>query len=132
MDCNMNSKPITRTFLVDNIRELYLNLHREVQLLAVFVGSAVFLACLGLIGIAISTAERRTKEIGIRKTMGASTGEIVALLLWQFAMPMLWADFMAWPLAGWLMRRWLDGFAYHVTLHTRRSAGSDGAPGARH
>jgi putative ABC transport system permease protein len=49
--------------------------------------------------------------------MGAGTGQIVTLLLWQFAQPVLWANVVAWPVAWWLMRRWLSGFAYHVDLH---------------
>ena len=80
-------------------------------------GIAIFMACLGLVGIAVSTAERRTKEIGVRKAMGADVPQIVALLLWQFSQPVLWANVIAWPVAWWLMRRWLSGFAYHVDLH---------------
>jgi ABC-type lipoprotein release transport system permease subunit len=60
--------------------------------------------------------ERRTKEIGIRKAMGAGTGDIVRLLVWQFIKPVIWANAVAWPIAGFLMNRWLHGFAYHVEL----------------
>jgi putative ABC transport system permease protein len=61
-------------------------------------------------------AERRTREIGIRKAMGAGTGEILRLLLWQFTRPVLWAMGIAWVVAGALMNHWLQGFAYHVAL----------------
>jgi hypothetical protein len=54
---------------------------------------------MGLVG-AVSTAQRRTKEIGVRKAMGADDGQIVALLLWQFAQPVLWGNAIAWPVAG--------------------------------
>jgi putative ABC transport system permease protein len=53
----------------------------------------------------------------VRKAMGADNRQIVALLLWQFAQPVLWANVIAWPVAWWLMRRWLSGFAYHIDLH---------------
>jgi putative ABC transport system permease protein len=49
--------------------------------------------------------------------MGASTGQILTLLLWQLSRPVLWANLIAWPVAWWLMRSWLGGFAYHVPLH---------------
>jgi putative ABC transport system permease protein len=90
---------------------------RDANFFAGTAAIAILLACVGLFGIAVSTAERRTKEIGIRKAMGAGTGQIVALLLWQFAQPVLWANVIAWPVAWWLMRRWLSGFAYHIDLH---------------
>jgi putative ABC transport system permease protein len=75
---------------------------------------AVSIACLGLFALSAYTAERRTKEIGIRKAMGAKSSDILRLLLWQFAQPVLWANILALPL-GWLaMDSWLKGFAYHV------------------
>jgi putative ABC transport system permease protein len=106
-----------RIFLNDYMQQQYIDLEREAQLFTLVSGIAIFMACLGLFGIAVSTAERRTKEIGVRKAMGATTARIVALLLWQFAQPVLWANIIAWPVAWWLMRRWLSGFAYHVDLH---------------
>ncbi len=106
-----------RIFVADYIAQLYQDMLREAQFFSAFAFIAIFLSCLGLFGVAISTAERRTKEIGVRKAMGAGDGQIVALLLWQFAQPVLWANVVAWPAAWWLMRRWLSGFAYHVDLH---------------
>jgi putative ABC transport system permease protein len=109
--------PVNRFFLDEHMQELYVGMLRQAQLFAVFSGIAIFLACLGLLGLSVATAERRTKEIGVRKAMGANDGQIVALLLWQFAQPVLWANVIAWPVAWWLMRRWLSGFAYHIDLH---------------
>ncbi|THD78286.1 MAG: FtsX-like permease family protein [Phenylobacterium sp.] len=77
---------------------------------------AVTIACLGLFALSAFTAERRTKEIGVRKAMGASSGDILKLLLWQFTKPVIWANLIAWPAAFFLLRWWLSAFAYHVDL----------------
>lgn len=61
-------------------------------------------------------AEQRTKEIGIRKAMGAETATIVLMLAWQFARPVLWANLLAWPAAFLAMHHWLNGFAYRIPL----------------
>jgi putative ABC transport system permease protein len=74
------------------------------------------LAALGLLGLAIFTAERRTKEIGLRKVMGARRADILVFLGWQFTRPVLWANLIAWPCAWLLLRRWLQGFVYHIEL----------------
>ena len=76
----------------------------------------MFIACLGLFGLAADAAERRTKEIGVRKAMGASSRNIVVLLLKSFTRPVLWANLIAWPVSWWAMDRWLSGFAYRITL----------------
>jgi putative ABC transport system permease protein len=96
------------------------NLYRDVVAQGVVIGVcaalAIFIACLGLFALAAFTTERRTKEIGVRKAMGASTTDVMKLLLWQFSQPVLWANLIAWPLAWWAMTWWLHGFAYHVDL----------------
>jgi putative ABC transport system permease protein len=108
--------PISRVFLEEHIQTMYLAMLREAQLFGVFAAVAVMLACLGLLGLAASIAERRTREIGIRKALGADTGNIIRLLLRQFAKPVLWANLIAWPVTAYGMHRWLQGFAYHVKL----------------
>jgi len=93
-------------------------------MLAVFVGIAIFIACLGLFGLAASTAGRRTKEIGIRKAFGARTRDVTLLLLWQFSIPVLVANAIAWPLAWYYLQDWLQGFADHVSLNPGYFAGA--------
>jgi putative ABC transport system permease protein len=83
---------------------------------AVSAGIAVFIACLGLFGLAAFTAERRTKEIGVRKALGASRTDIVRMLLWQFTQPVLWANLFAWPVGWYAMHRWLERFAYRTDI----------------
>jgi putative ABC transport system permease protein len=112
-----NTTPVERAFLDEHVQKLYEDLVRSTRLFAIFAGVAAFLACLGLIGLSVSAAERRTKEIGIRKALGARTDQILTLLLWQLSRPVLLANLLAWPVAWWLMQSWLNGFAYHVPLH---------------
>ena len=109
-------KPIDRQFLDDRIQKIYETYMDQARYLAIAAGVAVFLACLGLLGLSISTAERRTKEIGVRKAMGANSFNILNLLLWQFVKPILWATAFAWPIGFYVMNNWLNGWAYHVTL----------------
>jgi putative ABC transport system permease protein len=86
------------------------------NLFALFAGIAIVLCAAGLYGLAVFTAERRTKEIGIRKVLGASVTDIVKLLVWQFSKPVLIATLIAWPVAWWLMREWLNGFNVRIAL----------------
>jgi putative ABC transport system permease protein len=108
--------PINRFFLNEHIEQEYRSMLREAQGFGIFTVVAALLACLGLFGLAASIAEGRTREIGIRKALGADTSAVVRLLLWQFSRPVLWANLIAWPVAAWAMQRWLQGFAYHVDL----------------
>jgi putative ABC transport system permease protein len=83
-------------------------------MLGSFSALAVIIACLGLFGLASFTAERRTREIGIRKVLGASVMNIVKLLIWQFSKPVLLANLLAWPIAAWGLLRWLENFPYRL------------------
>lgn len=89
------------------------------QILGVFSLLAVFVACLGLFGLASYTAEQRTKEIGIRKVLGATDFSIVHLLSKDFLKPVLLANFLAWPIAYYEMSRWLQDFSYHIDIGAR-------------
>jgi putative ABC transport system permease protein len=110
------TEPPHRYFLNEYLQNLYLAVLRMAQAFAVMSCVAVLLACLGLIGLSAETTDRRTKEIGIRKAMGAGPGAIVRLLLWQFTKPVLWAAAVALPVSAYLMKLWLEGFAYHIDL----------------
>jgi putative ABC transport system permease protein len=78
---------------------------------------AIFIACLGLFGLAVFTAERRTKEIGVRKVVGARASQLVWLMLWRISIPVLTANVIAWPVAYYYLHRWLEGYAYRVPLN---------------
>jgi putative ABC transport system permease protein len=108
---------IQRHFLDDDFDKAFLADERQGTIFTVFVGIAVFIACLGLFGLAAFTAERRTKEIGLRKVFGAKTRHIVLLLLWQFSIPVLAANVIAWPFAYYYLHRWLEGYAYRISLN---------------
>ncbi len=108
--------PVNHQFLDENIAEQYQSDRTTATMLAAFAALAVIISSLGLFGLASFTAERRTKEIGIRKAMGASITDIVRLLVWQFSKPVLVANLIAWPLAGYFMNDWLQGFQYRIDL----------------
>src|SRR5581483_4946731 len=107
---------LSRTLLSDTYEKLYVGDERQGQIFAIFVGIAIFIACLGLFGLAAFTAGRRTKEIGIRKVFGARVRDVVVLLLWQFSTPVLIANALAWPIAWYYLQGWLQGFAYRIAL----------------
>jgi putative ABC transport system permease protein len=106
-----------RRFLSDMFDRLFVADRQQGAMFGLFVGIAVFIACLGLFGLAAFTAERRTKEIGIRKAFGAHTRDIVQLLLWQFSVPVLIANLVAWPIAWFYLHRWLESYAYRISLN---------------
>lgn len=84
--------------------------------LGAFTMLAIIVSCLGLYGLASFTVERRTKEIGIRKVLGAGLRDIVGLLLWQFSKPILIANLVAWPAAFYFLSDWLSTFVYRIEL----------------
>ena len=111
-----NEVPFNAKFSEDVIGELYKKEDARAQTFAAFALLAVVIGCLGLFGLAAFTAERRTKEIGIRKVLGARTRDIVRLLVWQFSRPVIIANVIAWPVAWWMMRDWLNGFDQRIPL----------------
>jgi putative ABC transport system permease protein len=113
---NIPQVPFNARFADDIVREQYEREEARGQLFAAFALLAVVIACLGLFGLAAFTAERRTKEIGIRKVLGARSRDIVRLLAWQFSKPVIIANLIAWPVAWWVMRDWLNGFDTRVSL----------------
>jgi len=107
---------IDRYYLSDAFEGLFQPDEKQGAMLGVFVGVAIFIACLGLFGLTVFTAERRTKEIGIRKIAGARTYDILRLMLWRISVPVLVADLIAWPVAYHYLARWLEGYAYRISL----------------
>jgi putative ABC transport system permease protein len=122
-------RPISRFFMDRNVAAFYADITQQGQLLTTFAAVAVFISVLGLFGMCVAIAERRVKEIGIRKAMGATRGEVVRMLVWQFTQPVLWANLIAWPVAFLVMRRWLEGFANHVDLELWVFAAATAAAG---
>ena len=111
-----NEVPFNAKFSEDIMGEAYKKEDARAQIFAAFSLLAVLIGCLGLFGLAAFTAERRTKEIGIRKVLGARTRDIVQLLVWQFSRPVIIANIVAWPVAWWMMRDWLNGFDQRIPL----------------
>ncbi|MEA3037924.1 MAG: putative transport system permease protein, partial [Sphingomonadales bacterium] len=111
-----NEVPFTAKFSDDIMVELYKAEDARAKTFAAFAILSVIVGCLGLFGLAAFTAERRTKEIGIRKVLGARVRDIVRLLVWQFSKPVIVANLIAWPIAWWVMRGWLNGFDTRITL----------------
>ncbi|MFC3094406.1 ABC transporter permease [Alteromonas sediminis] len=109
-------QPIDLQFLNEMIESQYRQEVAQMRLFSAFAVLAVIVACLGLYGLAAFSAERRTKEIGIRKVMGASVKDIIMLLIWQFSRPVLLANVLAWPVAVWLMLSWLEQFPQRIDL----------------
>jgi putative ABC transport system permease protein len=108
--------PFDAKFSEEIVGDLYKTEDARAKIFAAFSLLAVIIGCLGLFGLASFTAERRTKEIGIRKVLGARTRDIVRLLVWQFSQPVLIANLIAWPVAWWVMRDWLNGFDQRIAL----------------
>lgn len=108
--------PIKWQFLDDGFALAYKTSSRNQLILAFCCTFALVISALGMFGLAGYVAETRTKEIGVRKVMGASVGRIVRLLLWDFSKPVLIANLVAWPLAYLAMRNYLDGFADRIAL----------------
>ena len=103
-------------FLNDRLAALYRNEERMMDLFKAFSLLAVFVSCLGLFGLAAYSAALRTKEIGVRKVLGASTATVFALLSKEFTKWVVAANLIAWPVAFFAMRRWLGNFAYRVNV----------------
>lgn len=104
------------SFVDQNFAKQYAGEQKQEVIFMMFAVLALFIACLGLFGLAAFTAVQRTKEIGVRKTLGASTSSIVKLLSRDFLQLLLIAAALAFPLTWWIMDRWLNHFAYHVGI----------------
>ena len=109
-------KPFEYSFLDTDYDNLYVNEHQTRTLFSIFSFLAIFIACLGLFGLASFIADRKSKEIGIRKILGASVPRIVRKLNQSFVRWVLIANLIAWPAAWYIMSKWLENFAYRIHL----------------
>lgn len=105
------------TFLDDDLDKLYRADQRMAEIIKYVMLLAIFISCLGLFGLASFTIEQRTKEIGVRKVLGASLTGIAALLLKEFIKLVLLGNIIVWPIAYFIMNRWLQNFAYHISIN---------------
>ncbi|MEZ0610777.1 ABC transporter permease [Fibrella sp. WM1] len=108
--------PFSYTFLDESLMQTYLAEQRTGRVLGLFSGLTIFVACLGLFGLAMFTAEQRRKEIGVRKVLGASVASVVGLLSKDTLKPVLIAIALATPMAWYAMTRWLADFAYRIDI----------------
>lgn len=111
-----NSQPFDFYFLDDAFNGLYRNEQKLAAIFGYFEIVSIILGCMGLFGLATCTAQRRFKEIGIRKVLGASVFDINQLISKEFLSLVILANIAAWPLGYYFMKKWLQSFAYRVTL----------------
>ncbi len=109
-------RPFDISFLDDNIQQQYQAQINLLKILPFMTGFAIFIACLGLFGLASFVVERRTKEVGIRKVLGASVSEIIKLISKDFVLLILIANVVAWPAAFYFLKDWLSNFDYRIGL----------------
>ncbi|HYD14542.1 MAG TPA: ABC transporter permease [Allosphingosinicella sp.] len=113
---NAPDVPFEAVFVANVVAELYDADEARGYVFAAAALLAIAIGCLGLYALAAFTAERRTKEIGLRKVLGARTRDILRLLMWQFSKPVIIANLIAWPIAWWVMTNWLAGFNERISL----------------
>jgi putative ABC transport system permease protein len=109
--------PINRYFVGDRYDALYGPEERRSQIFTAFSIFAIFVACLGLFGLASFAAEQRTLEIGMRKVLGAKVRDIQLLIGAQFIKSVLIANLIAWPVVYFVMRDWLDNYEYRIDIN---------------
>jgi putative ABC transport system permease protein len=113
---NFPDRPFEYQFLDDHFNEVYKADTQVSKIVSILAGLAIIISCLGLFGLASYSAEKRIKEIGVRKVLGASVQNIVLLLSSHFVKLVLIANLLAWPLAWFAMHKWLQGFAYRIDI----------------
>ena len=109
-------QPFEYNFMDERFGEMHRSEQRLGTIFSAFSGLAIFIACLGLLALSSFMAEKRTKEIGIRKVLGATISEIIVLLSREFVKWVAISALIAWPLAYYAMHRWLQGFAYRIQI----------------
>lgn len=110
------ASPFDYAFLDGQLESLYRSDRQAASVMQAFSGLAIFIGCLGLFGLAAFMAEKRTKEIGVRKVLGASVASLVRLMSAEFVTLVAVAFAIACPLAYWVFGKWLENFAYHIDI----------------
>jgi putative ABC transport system permease protein len=113
---HMTNRPFEYHFLDEEYETMYINEHRTAGIFSTFSTIAILLACLGLFGIVAIMTVQRTKETGVRKIMGATAGNIILQLFRDYLKPVVFAFIIAAPVAWYISNKWLNGFAYHITI----------------
>ncbi len=108
--------PLEYKFVDDQFNEMYFSEQQTSKVSGIFASLAVIISCLGLFGLASFTAERRVKEIGIRKVLGASVTNLTGLLSKDFLQLVIVSCLVAFPVAWWIMHKWLQGYEYRITI----------------
>ena len=112
----VKDRPFHYTFLDDTVAQQYHAEQTSQKIFTFFSSLAIFIACIGLLGLAAYTTQQRTREIGIRKVLGASVGNITKMLSIDFLKLVFIASLIAFPAAWWAMHKWLQGFAYRIHI----------------
>ena len=111
-----SKNPFTYAFFDEGFNRLYISETRTATIIRIFSIIAIFIACLGLLGLATHSAQQRIKEIGIRKVLGARVSGIVFLLSFEFLKLVIIAAIIAFPIAWWASNNWLKDFAYRINV----------------
>jgi putative ABC transport system permease protein len=112
----VKDRPFHYSFLDKTVEAQYLAEQTTQRIFTFFSSLAIFIACIGLLGLAAYATQQRTREIGIRKVLGASAGNIVRMLSIDFLKLVLIASVIAFPIAWWAMHTWLQDFAYRINI----------------
>jgi len=110
------SYPLDYFFLDASFEQMHISDKKMSEIFSIFSILAIFVACMGLFGLATYTAEQKTKEIGVRKILGASASSIYLLLSREFLKWVALANIIAWPVAYYAMHKWLKNFAFRITI----------------
>jgi putative ABC transport system permease protein len=112
----VSNRDFSYTFLNEDIERQYVAEEKFTQVFTIFTVLAIVIACLGTFGLISFTAERKSKEIGIRKVLGASVGNVSFLLIREFVILLLIASAIAWPVTWYFLSDWIEGFIYRTSI----------------
>jgi putative ABC transport system permease protein len=112
----VTNRDFTFTFLNEDISHQYEGEEKFAEVFSIFTGLAIVIACLGTFGLISFTAERKSKEIGIRKVLGASVGNVTYLLIKEFVLLLVVASTIAWPITWYFLSDWIDDFVYRTSI----------------